>query len=469
MKGLARALGVTLGLGAAALASAESFSERFETMKREATPEELYSILYALPKGGDLHNHLGGAGFSELWWRLANEDTLSGGQTFFTKVRVNECAPACSAPLLYFHTVPASQWSSLSPCCREEYEPLAELAEDQRQAWMSSIRIDGPNEARDEFFDNIWPRIGGVLDQARVLAEAAVENMKLFAAEGVRYVEFQVSPFGRWIGDRELSADEFHEVLVERLARSDALETGVTVRFQTNVLRFSPQAEHMVEESYAFIDRHRDLWVSVNLVGREDNDKGHPLRFLDTFREMRRRYPRIGLAIHGGEVDEPNQHVRDTLLLGADRIGHGTNLVTDPDTLLLMRTGKFAVEVSLVSNHLLAYTPEVSLHPFPELLRLGVPVCLSTDDRGMWDSNMTDEIFTAVTEFNLSWDEVVELGRTSLEFAFVPDDIKFGLLEGYARDLDAFTAEFDHDDWRDTAAGVPARPTGYARRYFLSQ
>jgi adenosine deaminase CECR1 len=204
-------------------------------------------------------------------------------------------------------------------------------------------------------------------------------------------------------------------------------------------------------------------------VGREDNDKGHPLRFLETFREMRRRYPRIGLAIHGGEVDEPNHHVRDTLLLGADRIGHGTNLVTDPETLLLMRTGKFAVEMSLVSNRLLGYAEDLSLHPFPELLRLGIPVCLSTDDRGMWDSNMTDEWFEAVTRFNLSWEEVVELGRNSLEFAFVPADVKATLLEQYERDLAAFAARYGEGDWRQAAAAVDARPSGYARRNLLSR
>ncbi|MFQ5790889.1 MAG: hypothetical protein ACE5JI_10485 [Acidobacteriota bacterium] len=108
-----------------------------------------------------------------------------------------------------------------------------------------------------------------------------------------------------------------------------------------------------------------DRWVGVNLVGREDNDKGYPLRFLDTFRKMRRRYSGIGLAIHGGEVDEPNRHVRDTLLLGATRIGHSVNLITDPDTLLLMRGGRYLVEVSLVSNQLLGYTPNLDEHPFP--------------------------------------------------------------------------------------------------------
>ena len=348
------------------------------------------------------------------------------------------------------------------------YEPLTELGDGERARWLAATRIDRPGEGRTEFFEHIWPRIGEVLDQASLLAELAVENMKLFVDEGVRYVEFQIAPWNRRDGGRLLTDDEFHDVLVERLRRPDAVATGVTVRFQTNILRFAPGAEERIEQSYAFIDRHRDLWVSLNLVGREDNAKGYPLRFLETFRKMRRRYPRIALAIHGGEVDEPNRHVRDTLLLGADRIGHGTNLLTDPDTLLLMRTGRFPVEVSLLSNQLLGYVQRAEEHPFAEYLRLGVPVCLATDDRGMWDSNMTDEYFTAVTAFHLSWDEFVEVGRNSLEFAFVPHDVKAELLEAYDRDIEAFVTDYSGNDWRERARRVPARISGYARRNLLT-
>jgi adenosine deaminase CECR1 len=105
-------------------------------------------------------------------------------------------------------------------------------------------------------------------------------------------------------------------------------------------------------------------------------------------------------------VDEPNSHVRDTLLLGADRIGHGVNLITDPDTMRLMRHGPYLVEINLVSNLLLEYVSDYSEHPFPEYLRTGIPVALSTDDRGMWDSNLTDEFFVAVQGVQ------PELGRT---------------------------------------------------------
>ena len=118
-----------------------------------------------------------------------------------------------------------------------------------------------------------------------------------------------------------------------------------------------------------------------------------------TYRKMRRTYSDIPLSIHAGEKDSPGHEVRDTLLLGATRIGHGVNLITDPDTMLLMRNSGYLVEINLISNRLLEYMPDLSKHPFPEYLRFGIPVCLNTDDRGSWDSNMTDEYYTAVTNF----------------------------------------------------------------------
>jgi hypothetical protein len=92
----------------------------------------------------------------------------------------------------------------------------------------------------------------------------------------------------------------------------------MTVRFLLTIIRFAANAEEQVERPYAFVDGHRDLWVGVNIAGREDNDNGHPLRFLETFRKMRRTYSGIQLSIHGGEVDSPGQDVRRTLMLGAD-------------------------------------------------------------------------------------------------------------------------------------------------------
>ena len=49
-----------VGLILASSAHAADFSARFDALKARATPAQLYTLLYALPKGGDLHNHAGG-------------------------------------------------------------------------------------------------------------------------------------------------------------------------------------------------------------------------------------------------------------------------------------------------------------------------------------------------------------------------------------------------------------------------
>jgi adenosine deaminase CECR1 len=194
------------------------------------------------------------------------------------------------------------------------------------------------------------------------------------------------------------------------------------------------------------------------MVGREDNDKGYPLRFLPVLRELRHKYPDINLSIHAGEVDEPNFHVRDTLLLGAQRIGHGVNLITDPETMVLMRNGPYLVEINLISNLLLEYVSDYSQHPFPEYLRVGIPVALSTDDRGMWDSNMSDEFYVAVKEFNLSWEEIVKLSRNSLQYSFVDQATKQRLLAVYDKRIAAFETQYQKKGW---AALADTKPESY--------
>jgi adenosine deaminase CECR1 len=240
----------------------------------------------------------------------------------------------------------------------------------------------------------------------------------------------------------------------------------VEVRLQVAILRFAPNAEATLRRLYDFVYRHRDLFVGVNMVGREDNDKGHPARFLATLRDLRRSYHSVRLSIHAGEVDEPNDHVRDTLLLGADRIGHGVNLITDPDMLRLLRHGPYLVEINLISNLLLEYVDDFPQHPFPEYLRTGIPVALSTDDRGMWDSTLTDEFFVAVRSFNLSWHELGQLGRNSLAYSFAPPALREAMLSAYDERLAAFEASLAQSP-PATLAGDAVSYGFLCRRYAL--
>jgi adenosine deaminase CECR1 len=461
-----RALFLTIALTTVLIAPRTQAAERwFEEVKAGATPAQLYRFLYALPKGGDLHNHLTGAVRSEWFWDAAMA-AEARGYVYYTRVRIENCAPyghnEFSGPkaLLLFKNVQASTYATFDACARSEFKRLQDLDAKEKAGWLGSMRLDQPYEGRDEFFDAIWDRINDLLTNPYLICDILLRNMQAFGQEGVVYLETQQGVEGAVKPDGSpYSVDEVVAIYRQFLASAPAKATGVEVRFQNALLRFTPDAEQHLRGLYAITDRYRDLYVGVNMVGREDNDKGYPLRFLPVLRELRHKYPDINLSIHAGEVDEPNFHIRDTLLLGAQRIGHGVNLITDPDTLVRMRNGPYMVEINLISNLLLEYVNNYSQHPFPEYLRTGVPVALSTDDRGMWDSNMSDEFYVAVKEFNLSWEEIVKLGRNSLYYSFLDEPTKQRLLAGYDKRVAAFAQNFQKKGW---AALNDTKPVSYA-------
>jgi adenosine deaminase CECR1 len=450
-----------LGLCPAYAAAPGSFGERFEEIKKTGTPRELYALLFDLPKGGDLHNHGGLSSLAESWFELAAKDRRN---RFYTLTRFGNC-PGDSDALPRFYTIQRSTWEKLPECLKAQYEAMNDLTKAQQASWISALQIDQPGEGRNEFFEVIVKRFGDLSKDPYLAADVMVENMRQFGREHVRYIETQLLPGGYVdLQGKPVPPDEVARIYAERAGSADARATGVDIRFQDVVIRFLPGAEKSVQEAYAFVVRHRDWWVGINMAGREDNEKGYPLRFLETYRKMRRTYSGIGLSIHGGEVDLPGRQVHDTLLLGATRIGHGLNLITDPDTMLLMRDRKALVEINLVSNRLLEYFPDLTKHPFPEYLRTGIPVCLNTDDRGSWDSNMTDEYFTAVTTFNLTWDEVVQVGKNSLEWAFADEPLKRKMLRSYDEDVSAFEDKYNRSDWKKVLTGVKPIGSGYADR-----
>ena len=443
---------------------AAEFSEQFEAIAKSASPSELYSLLFALPKGGDLHHHNGLSVYADVWYALATSAKTLQRNNFYTLSKYRAC-PDTHESVPEFATIQRSTYDALSDCQKSQFQPLTDLTPELKAAWKSSLILDRPGEGRDEFFERIGKRLGDLSHDPYLVADVLVEDMRLLGAEGVRYIEGQTSPENyRNSRGQPLTDEEASRIMCDRLKEPDAVHTAVEMRFQDVIIRFRPDAEQKLQQAYSWVAKHHDQWVGINMAGREDNDKGYALRFLKTFRKMRALYGDIPLSIHAGEKDSPGREVRDTLLLGATRIGHGLNLITDPDTMLLMRYSRYLVEINLISNRLLEYVPDLARHPFPEYLRTGIPVCLNTDDRGSWDSNMTDEYYTALTTFHLTWPEIVQLGRNSLSYSFAEAPLKKRLLREYEAAVAAFESRYSGPDWREKLKEIKPLTSGYARR-----
>lgn len=414
------------------------FAARWEKLKATLTESQMRALLTRMPKGGDLHNH---HEYSLPMRTVLDLASKRKSDSYYTRIRISKCAGEAD-PLL-FTTVRRINYQSLARCVREDYKALDALTSAERDAWVSAVTMDRPEEGRDELFDRIVRRLEELEKDPALMAELLVEQQRLYAKENILYLETQLDPRGfRRADGTVMPSDEGANVIRQRLRQPDSLETGVTVRMQVSVVRFQADAEARLRDAFDFVHRNRDLWVSVNLVGHEQTAGGGADRFLAVFRDLRRRYPDIPLALHGGESDRPGREVRDTLLLGAKRVGHGINLISDPETMLaLSLSGRVLIEINLRSNQFLGYVPDLDKHPFPEYLRMGIPVCLNTDDRGAFKgSTLTDEYILAVKHFNLSWTEIRQIGRWSLEFAFVEPDVRARLLAEFDSRLRRFEA-----------------------------
>ena len=122
--------------------SATAAEAWFEQFKKTATPEQLYTFLYALPKGADLHNHLGGAVRSEWMW-TATLAQKSRGYSYYTKVRINNCVEYGANEfgpgkyMLLFRNLKASAYEKLDQCQKSEYKSLESLDERERTTTRS--------------------------------------------------------------------------------------------------------------------------------------------------------------------------------------------------------------------------------------------------------------------------------------------------------------------------------------------
>jgi len=461
----------------AALTAAQSrdahraMATRWRALQKTATPEQLYRLLYALPKGGDLHHHMGGGFLPDMWFSVATDAQKTGGQRFYTRKRISSPTRLDvvhgldSRNTLFWATIHEQAYAALSKEQRADFTALDELTEEEAAAWKSSVVLDRSVEGRDEFFEYIWSRLNHLLGSAYVRGHLVVENMRRFGAEGTRYLELMGGNGGLTMPDgSRISPDEAANWWRDRLSQPDAKATGVEVRFKAMVLRFADDAEANVETAFAHVDKHRDLFVGIDMAGREDDNRGYARRFKNVYDRMWRQYSGIGFSMHAGEAEKHDTQIFDTLRLGATRIGHGINLFRDEPTMQMMRGGPHLIEINPVSNHLLGYVPDPADHPFPLYLRQGIPCCLNTDDRGMWSSNHTDEFYLAHQMANLSWEEIVTLTTNSLAYSFLDPDTKARLLAEHQSALDAFALHFSGDDWQVNAAEVPAETYGYGRR-----
>jgi adenosine deaminase len=170
------------------------------------------------------------------------------------------------------------------------------------------------------------------------------------------------------------------------------------------------------------------------------------------FRFLRKSYPGVNVALHAGELalglvppEKLGLHIRQAIEVGgAQRIGHGTDLMNDPDPtgmLQVMARRRIAVEISLSSSDVILGV-RGEKHPMRQYLRAGVPVVIATDDEGVARSDLTNEYQRAVEEQGLGYSELKEASRNSIEYSFLPASEKAGVRKELEAAFERFESGF---------------------------
>lgn len=153
--------------------------------------------------------------------------------------------------------------------------------------------------------------------------------------------------------------------------------------------------------------------------------------------------------MHAGEHGYPT-NVRDAIIMGATRIGHGILVDKDTATLEYMRRNKIPMVNSLKSNFdLETIDQDYRRHPFLFFLRLGLPISLSTDDEGMFHTDISNECVIAVTTSNIQYTELKALSYNAIDTSFASEDLKAQLRGELDREFSDLEASFHKKlkDW----------------------
>nr|WP_252255491.1 adenosine deaminase [Lysobacter capsici] len=412
------------------------------------SPAQLRMFLQAMPKGADLHNHLGGSVYAEDYLRWA------GDQGMCIATDSNSIVPPpCDAP----GRMPARDLAS------KAYLRYAQVVDTLSTRGVEQGIGDPVQPARERFFaafDGFRP-----ISQSSFPAKIATAR-EAAAGDRVSYVELIAMPLAaqplleaakKMRGDANdfaKLASTLAPMLPAAIARARAdldrydaqvaamlgcngaaprPACDIEVRYQVPSQRSWPAPQVFAALAFGFALADTDpRWVGVNLLGPEhhpasDQDYALHMRMLA---HLKKQHPGVPMSLHAGELTlglvPPRylrSHIHDAVVCaGAARIGHGVDIAYEHDAAALLKRmarDEIAVEINLTSNAVILGVKGKD-HPLTLYRAAGVPVVLSTDDQGVLRSDMTHEYLRAVREHGLRYLDLKQIARDGLQYAFLP-------------------------------------------------
>jgi adenosine deaminase len=267
-----------------------------------------------------------------------------------------------------------------------------------------------------------------VLQTEEALERAAYELVEDAAEDGVRYIEVRNAPILNVV--QGLTLVQAVEAPLRGLRKAEK-DFGITARFIIAGLRQFP-AESSLELARLAVEFKDEGVVAFDLAGGE---KGNPAsRHAAAFQYARDH--NLAVTVHAGEGDGPDSIRQAVHVCGANRIGHGTRLIEDPELTQYVNDRRIALEVCLTSNIQTRVADSYASHPLREYFDQGLNVTLNTDNRLMSATTLTDEYVHAAEQLGFTVEELAGIALNGFESAFLPWEERIMLIEEVSDKID---------------------------------
>ncbi|XP_058449297.1 LOW QUALITY PROTEIN: adenosine deaminase 2-like [Malaya genurostris] len=345
---------------------------------------DIFKIIKAIPKGSVLHLHNVAAVSSEwiiknLTYRPEAKLCESNGNFFFT-TRIS-------------HHCPKESVKSIQQLRKENG------TEESFDIWLESLinlKLRNPdlmrrsiNHVWDEF-EQMFSALKEMVSYKPFFEDFHKQLLKEFYEDNVLYIELRMS-LSRLYDENDRTYDEFEVAkiigkLVESFKQENSDFMGAKIIYSKHRGMDNKAAQDQLN---TFANLNKDfpnLVIGFDLVGQEDINQ--PLSvFMD---ELQTSQKSTAYFFHAGETNgygsAADLNLVDAMILNTRRIGHGYSLYKHSVLWRAIKSKGIALEVCPLSNQVLRLVDDLRNHPAVFYVSENIPIVISCDDPGFWDS-----------------------------------------------------------------------------------
>lgn len=283
-----------------------------------------------------------------------------------------------------------------------------------RKNWLITEPMSGLSDVLDRFvaIPKFW-------SSEELIERLTFEACEDAFAQGVKIFEVRYAPTFIAEFNPHLSWQQIQDAISKGADKAKKLGMAAGV---IGIIQRTLSLEK-AKEVCDFIIQNKESFVGIDLADAEVGFDCVP--FAPLFQQAKDAGLRV--TVHSGEEDVPEgpQFVRNAIdQLGAERIGHGLQIIKDEKAIEYVKSRKIPLEICPTSNWLTNAVPSIEKHPIKKLMDQGVMVTINSDDPSIFGIELLDEYKLLRDSYNFTLEDFNRCNDFAAAFSFISDDEK---------------------------------------------